>query len=102
MNIFDLNTIKVSPYEERQKNVLYHAEEFKVRLIELPAGGSMPECEMASHVIFHVLEGRVDVRVGQEEARLTAGHCLIIEPANVSMHTQEGARIVGIQIVKKM
>ena len=52
MQIFNLDTMKVYPYEERKKNVFYKSEKFKTRIIELPAGGEMPECEMSSYVLF--------------------------------------------------
>ena len=55
MQIFNLNTMKASPYEERGKNVFYKAEKFKTRIIDLAAGEGIPECEMSSHVIFYVL-----------------------------------------------
>jgi len=58
MQVFDLKAMKAYPYEERDKNVFYKTKEFKARIIELPAGGEMPTCEMASYVIFYVIEGQ--------------------------------------------
>ncbi len=49
--VYDLKTMVVHPYQEREKNVFYQAKEFKVRIIQLPPGGAMPPCEMKSHVI---------------------------------------------------
>ena len=48
MKVFDLNEIAALPYEQRDKNVFYQTKEFKTRIIELPPGGEMPICEMAS------------------------------------------------------
>jgi len=47
MKVFDLDKMSALPYEQREKNVFYHTNEFKTRIIELPAGGQMPTCEMA-------------------------------------------------------
>jgi len=100
MQVFDLKAMKAYPYEERDKNVFYKAEEFKARIIELPAGGEMPTCEMASYVIFYVIEGAAEVRVDQEKVYIIEGQCLITEPATLSMRTNDGVKIMGIQVVK--
>ena len=100
MQVFDLKAMKAYPYEERDKNVFYKAEEFKARIIELPAGGEMPTCEMASYVIFYVIEGAAEVRVNQEIINIKEGQCLITEPATLSMRTNDGVKLMGIQVVK--
>jgi len=99
MKVFDLNQMPVFPYEQREKNVFYQAREFKVRIIELPPGGHVPDCEMASHVIFVVLNGKVNVTVNSEQAVIKEKQCLITEPATLSMRAENGARLVGIQII---
>ncbi|MCW7079351.1 MAG: hypothetical protein OCU22_09550 [Canidatus Methanoxibalbensis ujae] len=101
MQVFDLKAMKAYPYEERDKNVFYEAEEFKARIIELPAGGEMPTCEMASYVIFYVIEGAAEVRVNQEKVSIKEGQCLITEPATLSVRTNDGVKIMGIQVVKR-
>lgn len=98
MQIFNLNTMKAYPYEEREKNVFYKAEEFKTRIIELLPGEGIPECEMSSYVIFYVLEGEAEVAVNQEKAVVKKEQCLITEPATLSMKTDKGVKIMGIQI----
>lgn len=98
MQIFDLSEIEGFPYEQREKNVFYQADEFKARIIVLPPGGGMPPCEMAQHVIFHVLDGAVQISANTETALLTKNHCLITKPATISMKTKNGARLMGIQI----
>jgi len=42
MQVFNLKAMKSHPYEERDKNVFYKANEFKTRIIELPPNGEMP------------------------------------------------------------
>ena len=101
MKVFDLNEMVAAPYEQREKNVFYQTEEFKTRIIELPPGGQMPACEMASHVIFYVLSGEARVTVNSESVALKEKQCLITEPATVSMKTQNGVRLMGIQIAKR-
>ena len=100
MQLFNLKTMKSYPYEERDKNVFYKAKEFKARIIELPPGGEMPTCEMLSYVIFYVIKGTAEAKVNQEKIILKEGQCLITEPATLSMKTQEGVKIMGIQIMK--
>lgn len=100
MKVFDLNEMKAFPYEQRDKNVFYQAQEFKTRIVELPPDGEMPACEMASHVIFCVLDGEVRVTVNSETVELKEKQCLITEPATLSMVTENGARILGVQVMK--
>ena len=100
MQVFDPKTIISYPYEERDKNVFYKAKEFKARIIELPPGGEMPTCAMASYVIFYVIEGAAEVKVNQEKANIKEGQCLITEPAMLSLRTNDGVKIMGIQVVK--
>lgn len=100
MQLFNLKTMKSYPYVERNKNVFYKAKEFKARIIELPPGGEMPTCEMLSYVIFYVLKGTAEAKVNQEKIILKEGQCLISEPAILSMKTQDGVKMMGIQIMK--
>lgn len=101
MQIFNLKTMQVYPYEQRDKNVFYRSPEFKARIIELPPGGSMPDCDMESYVVFTVIQGTATVNVNEKESRLQDGECLITEPALLSMKTQDGVKIMGLQISKK-
>jgi mannose-6-phosphate isomerase-like protein (cupin superfamily) len=100
MKIFDLAAAAAFPYEQREKNVFYQTKEFKTRIIELPPGGQMPVCEMASHVIFFVLDGEATVTVNSGTVTLKEKQCLITEPATLSMKTMSGVRILGVQIAK--
>ena len=100
MKVFNLKEMGEFPYEQRGKNVFYQTDEFKARIIELPPGGQMPTCEMASHVIFFVLDGEVKVTVNSETVVLNEKHCLITEPVTISMMTESGARLLGIQIAR--
>ena len=100
MKIFDLAETAAFPYEQREKNVFYQTKEFKTRIIELPPGGQMPVCEMASHVIFFVLDGEATVTVNSETVTLKEKLCLITEPATLSMKTTSGIKILGVQIQK--
>ncbi|MDD5500599.1 MAG: hypothetical protein PHH57_02805 [Candidatus Omnitrophica bacterium] len=100
MQVFDLNEMKAFPYEQREGNVFYQSKEFKTRIIELPPSGQMPTCEMESHVIFYGLDGEVRVTVNSETVVLKDKHCLITEPATISMITEKGAKLMGIQIAK--
>ena len=101
MKVFDLNQMPSYPYEERHKNVFFQQDEFKVRIIDLKPGASMPTCEMASYVLFYVISGSAKVTVNDEIADLAAGQCLITEPATLSMTSKNGVKIMGIQIAKK-
>jgi len=97
-SVFDLKTLPVSSYEEREKNVFFSGAGFKTRIIVLPAGGTMPECQMHTAVIFYVVSGEVEVMVEGDVRHLGAGHCLIGKPGRYSMRTAAGARLLGIQI----
>ena len=101
MKIFDLIKMEAFPSEEKEKNVFYQTKEFKTRIIELPPQGEIPNCEMSSYVIFYVITGTVQVTVNSEKQNLKAGQCLITEPATLSMRTEDGVKIMGIQIEKR-
>jgi mannose-6-phosphate isomerase-like protein (cupin superfamily) len=98
MKVFDLRTMEAQPYAQRDKNVFYRVEGFKARIIELPPGGEMPLCEMASHVIFYVVKGSAEVTVNEKMETIEEGQCLITEPATLSMKTKNGVKIMGIQV----
>lgn len=100
MQVFDLKAMVSYPYEEREKNVFYKATGFKARIIELLPGGEMPTCEMISYVLFYVIKGRVEVKVNQKKATIKEGQCLITEPAMLSMKTDIGVKMMGLQIAK--
>jgi len=99
MKVFDIKKMKAYPYEQRQKNVFYKAEEFKARIIELPAGGEMPLCKMESHVIFFVVKGEAQVTVDRNTSIIKEGNILVAPPATLSMKTKKGIKIVGIQVM---
>jgi len=101
MRTFDVRAMESHSYDKREKNVFYQTPQFKARIIELPAGGGMPSCEMASHVLFYVVRGEAEVQVNGEVAALREGQCLAAEPATISMKTKSGVRILGIQIAAK-
>jgi quercetin dioxygenase-like cupin family protein len=98
MQVFDLLKMAAFSHDQREKNVFCQAPEFKTRIIELGPGGGMPACQMAHIVLFLVLRGQVTVTADSDAAVLTEGQCLVTDPATVSMQSEEGARLVGIQI----
>ena len=102
MKVFDLNEMKAFPYEQRERNVFYQTKEYKTRIIELSAGGKMPTCEMASYVVFYVLKGEAGVTVNSETVKLKEKQCLVTEPATITMMTESGVRLMGIQIAKAL
>lgn len=100
MQVFDLKTMASHPYEQRDKNVFYETREFKARITELAPGGEIPRCEMTSYIIFYVMEGSAELKVDGEKTAIREGECFITEPATLSMKTENGVRILGIQIAK--
>jgi quercetin dioxygenase-like cupin family protein len=99
MEVFDLNDSNVYPFEEREKNVLFQSGTFKVRVIRLEAGEEIPPCTMAMNVIFCVLQGKGIITVNDKPNEVKP-HFLIITPsATISMKSDEGMRVLGIQIV---
>ena len=99
---FDLGRIKAFPYDQREKNIFYQTREFKMRVIDLAPDESLPKCEMASHVVFICFEGETELSVGEDKISLLRGQGLVTEPSTVSMKTETGARLLGIQIAKAM
>ncbi|NCD00071.1 MAG: hypothetical protein EOL95_10275 [Bacteroidia bacterium] len=98
MKTFDINTIPTFPLSEREKNVFYKADEFKMRVIELAENQELPECEMKSYVIFFLVKGKVQTTINNEKSVLKEGKLLVSEPAIFSMKAIENSRLIGIQI----
>ena len=99
MEIFDLNDLNVYPFEERDKNVLFQSGTYKVRLIQLEAGGEIPRCAMVMNVLFCVLQGKGVITVNDKANEVRPHSLIITPPTTISMKTDEGMRVLGIQIV---
>jgi mannose-6-phosphate isomerase-like protein (cupin superfamily) len=97
---FDIPSMKAYGYDQREKNVFYAIREFKMRVISLGPGESMPKCDMTSYVIFVAIEGEAEVDVGTDRVAISRGQCLVTEPATLSMRTNTGVRLLGIQVAK--
>ena len=100
MKKFDIIGMEVHGYDQREKNVLHQTPGFKMRVIRLAPGGSMPECRMATHVVLVCVEGCAEVRADGEEVTLSRGQCLVTPPATLTMESETGARLLGIQIAE--
>ena len=99
MEIFDLNDIFVHPLEERDRNVLFQTETFKVRLIQVDSGGEIPPCTMATNVLFCILQGEGIITVNGKTNQVKPHSLVIAPPATISMRSNEGMKLLGIQIV---
>lgn len=98
MEIYDLISIAAEGYEKRQVNVFFKNDLFKTRAIVLEAGGKIPECQMDSYVMFYVVKGEVLLKKNEETSILKENQVFITEPALLSMESETGARLMGIQI----
>jgi quercetin dioxygenase-like cupin family protein len=98
MKIFDLMNLESESYEHREKNVFYQNDLFKTRVIDLKAGQKIPDCQMDCYVMFYVVKGEVLVRKNNESAILKENQVFITKPALLSMETENGARLMGVQI----
>jgi len=98
MKTYNLKALAPAPAGGPPRIELHSEPKFKVILITLPRGGAIPTCEMASRVIFTVIDGTVEITVNKVRSALGSGECLITEPAFVSMRSSSGARVMGTQI----
>lgn len=98
MKVLDLEELK----PEENSEVFYEVEEFSGRVVELPPGGNMPPCEMDSYVMFYAIAGEATVTVDGEEARLQKGTSMVTGPATLSLETEKGVRILGVQVTEKL
>jgi len=96
--LYDTRHLDLNPDGKGKTNVLHQAANFKIRVIELSQGESIPPCEMSMTVIFQVLSGAVDITVNGETNALVEGQGIVSDPATISMATSAGARLLGIQI----
>ena len=99
IKVFDLNDIHVHPFEERERNVIFQSETFKVRLIQLEAGGEIPPCNMAMNVLFCILQGEGVIVVNEVSNQVKPHSLVITPPATIAMKSEKGMRVLGIQIM---
>lgn len=98
MKIFDLMNLEAKGYEKRNVNVFFKNDIFKTRVIVLEAGGKIPECQMDSYVLFYVVKGEVILNKNNESSILKENQVFISEPALLSMASNKGARLMGVQV----
>ena len=98
MEIFDLKKMEKGPDGKQKSKLLFEKDGIKLRTIILGPDERIPPCDMTSRVIFHVVEGSVDITVNEETRCLREGFCIITEPATISMRADNGSRLLGIQI----
>lgn len=100
MKKYDIAGMKAVDYEAREKNVFHETPEYKLRVISLAPGERMPECEMNYHMVFVCIEGEAEVTADGMSETIIPGQAVTSEPATLSMRTEKGARMLGIQIRK--
>ena len=98
MIIFDTMNLEAEGYENRKVNVFFENDLFKTRVIVLKQGEKIPECQMSDYVMFYVVKGEIMLRKNAEESILKENKLFITEPALLSMETNTGARLLGVQI----
>lgn len=94
MKIIDLE----NSIPEGKTDVLTDSSKHKTRIIKLNSGDSIPECTMKDNVMFMVLDGEVDIYVNKDKSSIKKHFLAVIEPSVISMHSNTGALILGIQI----
>ncbi len=98
METYNTGNIEKTVRSEKKTAVLHQAGNFKIRIIELPPEGSIPPCEMASSVIFHILAGDVNITSDGDAASIEEGQGVVSGPATISMRSVNGASLLGIQM----
>jgi len=78
--------------------LLFEKDGIKMRTIILEPGEEIPPCEMKTRGVFQVLEGGLNISVNDGTHPLSEGFCLVSEPATISMRSDNGSRLLGIQI----
>ena len=98
MKVFNLSEVEIT---SRKNKVLQREKEFNTRIVELGAGGEIPECEeLDKYVLFIVLEGQAVATVDGGQVKLASGNMLTSEDAKLGLRTEQGVRMLGIQIEK--
>lgn len=98
MVTYNLKELEPAEFEDSPQKIFYEGDNFTTRIIKLSVGSEIPDCEMSASVIFVVISGRVKVKVNNESSELNEGECLVTESATLSMQSEEGAKVMGIQI----
>lgn len=98
MNIFDLTKQELDCGQDGSCKVFYENDLFNARVIVLAAGQKMPECQVKAYVMFYVVKGDVLLKRNDETVSLGENHLFITEPAVLSLQSELGARLMGIQV----
>lgn len=98
INTYNLRELEPENLEGKPQKIFYEGDNFTTRIIKLSSGGKIPDCEMSASVIFIVISGSVKVKVNNENSKLNEVECLVTKPATVSMQSDKGAKVMGIQI----
>ena len=101
MELFDLINIHVDCKDNKGVKVFYQNELFKSRIIILESNGIIPTCQMETFVMFLVIKGQITLHKNNEMTIVKENQLFISEPSYLSMESETGARILGIQIMQK-
>ena len=99
MHVINTNEAKALPYEQRDKNVLFNNSKMKLRIVELEKNEELPECEMKNSVVFHIIKGSLDLKVGTKSSTLKKGFTAVCEPGTYSMKAKSKTKLIGIMIL---
>jgi len=96
MEIINFSKIIFQP--DKDQNVLTENNKFKIRNIEIKAGGQIPECNMENWVIFYVREGNGTIVINGKLSNIIEQDLVFTEPAKVSFEAETKMKILGIII----
>jgi hypothetical protein len=65
------------------------------------AGEEISPCAMAMNVIFCILQGKGLITVNDQSNQVKPHSLIITSPATISMKSDEGMKLLGIQITRK-
>lgn len=78
---------------------LLDADNIRAVLVNLDAGQAVAPCQMSATVLYYVIEGRGNLRVGDEEVKLQAGSLALVPAGAVrTIAVDEPTRVLGVQV----
>lgn len=96
----DTHDLKDFSESEALHTPLLKTDQLRTLLLNLNSGQSSPSCKMSVPVLYYVVEGEGELRIGDEHYSLCAGSMATV-PAEITriISAATAMRVLGIQVL---
>ena len=100
LHIVETDEQRGFPSDQVHVTPLVDTDEVRALLLHLDAGQSVAPCQMACAVLYYVIEGQGQLRVGDEQAGLRTGSLVVVPAGAVrDISATEPMRLLAAQIL---